>query len=74
MEQRHETLETQRCVGGNMRIGDICRVTKDGTHKSPQIGDLVLITRLVGSVYVEGTNLRTNTTHHYLKTELEVVT
>ena len=57
-----------------MRIGDICRVTKDGTHKSPQIGDLVLITRLVGSVYVEGTNLRTNTRHHYLKTELEVVT
>ena len=56
-----------------MRIGDICRVTKDGTHKSPQIGDLVLITRLVGSAYLEGINLRTNTRYHYLKTELEEV-
>ncbi len=73
MEQRHETLETQRCVGSDMRIGDICRVIKNG-HQKPQMGDLIMITRLVGSVYVEGTNLRTNTRHHYLKTELEVVT
>ncbi len=55
-----------------MRIGDICRVIKNG-HKKPQKGDLIMITRTVGSVYVEGVNLRTNTTHHYLKTELEVI-
>ena len=73
MEQRYETVETQRCVGSDMRIGDICRVIKNG-HQKPQKGDLIMITRLVGSVYVEGTNLRTNTRHHYLKTELEVVT
>ena len=57
-----------------MRIGDICKVIKDNTHKSPQVGDLIMITRTVGSVYVEGVNLTTNKTHHYLKTELEVVT
>jgi len=56
-----------------MRIGDICRVIKNGS-KTPQVGDLVLITRIVGSVYLEGTNLRTNTRYHYLKMELEVVT
>ena len=56
-----------------MNIGDICRVTKDGTHKSPQMGDLVLLTRTFGSVYVEGINLRTNTRYHYLKIELEVI-
>jgi len=56
-----------------MQIGDICRVTKDGS-KTPQVGDLVLITRIIGSVYLEGTNLRTNTRYHYLKTELEMVT
>ncbi len=55
-----------------MQIGDICRVIKNG-HTKPQKGDLIMITRTVGSVYVEGTNLRTNTTHHYLKTELEVI-
>jgi ribosomal protein L24 len=55
-----------------MQIGDICKVIKNG-HKKPQKGDLIMITRFVGSVYVEGTNLRTNTRHHYLKTELEVI-
>jgi len=55
-----------------MRIGDICRVVENG-HKKPQKGDLIMITRLVGSVYIEGTNLRTNTRHHYLKTELKVI-
>ena len=55
-----------------MNIGDICRVIKNG-HQKPQKGDLIMITRTVGSVYVEGVNLRTNTTHHYLKTELEVI-
>jgi len=56
-----------------MQIGDICKVIKDG-HQVPQVGDLIMITRTVGSVYVEGINLTTNKTHHYLKTELEVVT
>ena len=56
-----------------MQIGDICKVIKNG-HTKPQKNDLIIITRKVGSVYVEGINLRTNTRHHYLKTELEVVT
>ncbi len=55
-----------------MRIGDICRVIKN-SHRKPQKGDLVLLNRTFGSVYVEGINLRTNRTHHYLKTELEVI-
>ena len=55
-----------------MRIGDICKVIKNG-HTKPQMGDLIMITRFVGSVYVEGTNLRTNTRHHYLKVELEAI-
>ena len=55
-----------------VQIGDICKVIKNG-HQKPQMGDLIMITRFVGSVYVEGTNLRTNTRHHYLKVELEVV-
>jgi len=62
-----------RWSGVAMQIGDICKVIKNG-HQDPQKGDLIMITRTVGSVYVEGTNLRTNTRHHYLKTELEVVT
>ena len=53
-----------------MEVGDICLVIKNG-HIKPQVGDLVIITRILGSVYVEGTNLSTNTTHHYLTTELE---
>ena len=53
-----------------MEIGDLCRVIKNG-HTKPQLGDLIIVTRFVGSAYVEGTNLRTNTTHHYLKIELE---
>ena len=56
-----------------MRIGDICKVIKNG-HQKPQVGDLIMVTRTVGSVYVEGINLRTHKTHHYLKTELEVIT
>ncbi len=55
-----------------MQIGDICKVVENG-HTEPQLGDLVMIVRTIGSVYVEGVNLRTNTTHHYLKTELEVI-
>ena len=55
-----------------MRVGDICRVVRNGHTKSQQ-GDLVMVTRTVGSVYVEGVNLKTNKRHHYLKTELEVI-
>ena len=55
-----------------MQVGDICRVIKSG-HTKPQKGDLIMITRTVGSVYVEGVNLKTNNRHHYLKTELEVI-
>ena len=56
-----------------MRIGDICRVNTIMSHKPSQQNDLVLLTRTFGTVYVEGINLRTNTTHHYLRTELEVI-
>lgn len=56
-----------------MQIGDICRVNTIMSHKPSQQNDLVLLTRTFGSVYVEGINLRTNTTHHYLRTELEVI-
>ena len=56
-----------------MNIGDICRVNTNLSHKPTQQNDLIMITRKVGSVYVEGINLKTNTKHHYLKTELEVV-
>ena len=54
-----------------MNIGDICRVNTNLSHKPTQQNDLIMITRKVGSVYVEGINLKTNTKHHYLKTELE---
>lgn len=53
-----------------MEVGDICLVIKNG-HTKPQVGDLVIITKEVGTAYVEGMNLRTNTRHHYLKVELE---
>jgi len=53
-----------------IEVGDLCRVIKNG-HTKPQLGDLVLVTRFVGSAYVEGKNLKTGGTHHYLKVELE---
>ena len=55
-----------------MQIGDVCRVIKNG-HTKPQIGDFVIVTRTIGSSYVEGLNLKTNTFHHYLRDELEVL-
>ena len=59
-----------------MQIGDICRVNTIMSHKPSQQNDLVLLTQTFSNngVYVEGINLRTNTIHHYLRTELEVVT
>jgi hypothetical protein len=56
-----------------MKVGDLCKVTKALTHTSCQQDDLVLISRKVGSVYVEGINLKTLSFHHYLIHELEVI-
>ncbi len=53
-----------------MKIGDLYRVKIQG-HTDWQLGDLVVITRFVGITYVEATNLKTNTRHHYLKNNLE---
>ena len=53
-----------------MNIGDLCRVIVNN-HTNWQLGDFVLITRFVGSAYVEGINTRTGNRHHYLKDNLE---
>ena len=55
-----------------MRIGDICKVNSIMSHKPSQLDDLVmLISKPSPRGYILGINLRTNTKHHYLKTELE---
>ena len=56
-----------------MKVGDLCKVSKANTHKSCQQDDLVLVSRNIGSVYVEGINLKTLSFHHYLIHELEVI-
>ena len=56
-----------------MRVGDLCKVQKENTHWASQQGNLVLITKQVGSVYVEGINLKTLKFHHYNISELEVI-
>ena len=52
-----------------MQVGDLCKVVKNG-HTIPQIDDVIVITRFVGSAYVEGVNLVTNRRHHYLRDNL----
>ena len=56
-----------------MRIGDLSKVQKENTHRPSQQGNLVLVTKQVGSVYVEGINLKTLKFHHYLIHELKVI-
>ena len=56
-----------------MKVGDLCKVIKEGTHTTCQKDDLVLITKKLGSVYVEGINLKTLNFHHYCKHELETI-
>ena len=56
-----------------MKVGDLCKVQKENTHWASQQGNLVLVTKYVGSTYVEGINLKTLKFHHYAKTELEVI-
>ena len=57
-----------------MQIGDLCKVIVNN-HSVWQLGDLILITRLLnghtGTCYVEGINTRTGKRHHYLKENLE---
>ena len=54
-------------------IGTLCRVIKWNTHKDCQMGDLVMILGYLGKVFLTGMNLKTNTRHHYRRTELEVL-
>jgi len=57
-----------------MKIGDLYRVKTRG-HTDWQLGDLIVITRLLightGTCYVEGINTKTGNRHHYLKANLE---
>ena len=52
-----------------IEVGDLCKVVRKG-HKKPQIDNVILVTKSVGSVYVEGVNLVTNRRHHYLRDNL----
>jgi len=52
-----------------IEVGDLCKVVKNG-HSIPQIDNVIVITRFVGSAYVEGVNLVTNRRHHYLRDNL----
>ena len=56
-----------------MKIGDLCKVLQEDTHTPGQKKDLVLVTKKLGSVYVEGINLKTLKFHHYNKFELGVI-
>lgn len=56
-----------------MKVGDLCKVLQEDTHTPCQKKDLVLVTKKLGSVYVEGINLKTLKFHHYNKFELEVI-
>ena len=62
-----------------INIGDVCRVTRSGTHKPCQLGDLLLVVGYLGGSYdpnpnfVKAINLKTNRIHHYRSVELEVL-
>jgi hypothetical protein len=53
-----------------IKIGDLCRVVVN-SHTVWQLGDLVLITKIIGKSYIEGINTRTGDRHHYPKESLE---
>jgi hypothetical protein len=53
-----------------IQVGDLCRVIKNG-HTYNQLGNHVLITRIIGTCYAEGINLTNDKTHHYRHVELE---
>ena len=57
-----------------IKVGDLCRVIKNG-HDKPQLGDLVVVTQICGGsgFYVEGINTKTGNRHHYLKRNLEIL-
>jgi hypothetical protein len=56
-----------------MQVGDLCKVVKNG-HSIPQIDNVIIITRFVGSAYVEGVNTRSGRRHHYLRINLVPLT
>jgi len=62
-----------------INIGDLCKVTRSGTHKPCQLGDLVLVVGYLGGRYdpnpnfLKAINLKTNKTHCYRKVELEII-
>ena len=53
-----------------MKIGDLYKVIISG-HIDWQLGDLIVITRLLNGRIVEGINTKTGNRHHYLKDNLE---
>jgi ribosomal protein L24 len=52
-----------------IEVGDLCKVVRNG-HKKPQIDNVIVVTRFVGAVYVEGVNTLTGNRHHYLRDNL----
>ena len=62
-----------------INIGDVCKVTRSGTHEPCQLGDLLLVVGYLGGSYdtyrrfVKAINLKTNRIHHYRSVELEII-
>ena len=56
-----------------MKIGDLCKVIREDTHTTCHKGNLVLILKTLGSVYLECVNLETGAFHHYCRNDLEVI-
>ena len=53
-----------------IEVGDLCRVAVN-SHLNSHLGDLVLITKIIGRSYIQGINTRTGNRHHYPKEMLE---
>lgn len=56
----------------NIQVGDLCKVIIN-SHTLWQLGDLVLITKIIGRSYIEGISTRTGNRHHYSKETLEKI-
>ncbi len=55
-----------------IQVGDLCKVIIN-SHDVWQLGDLILITRIIGKSYIEGINTRTGSRGHYSKETLEKI-
>ena len=56
-----------------MNVGDLCVVSRMNTHSPCQLGQLVLVTKNLGSVYLEAMNIKTLNFHHYSYNDLELI-